>query len=386
MQYIKSLRATVLVYTMVLVVIWVFMATVVLNIAVQLSVEYDNRNIEVSMASIIKTKGDLSIKYSNDLNATWSGYVDILSCPTGITMSWTTVSPWVVDTTIRYLDNSIVCHASAAHNGIDLNIFFNSDYNDLEFAQFDGSQIGVNSGSLVWVFSDSDSTTITIPNTWYYSSDMIDDNFDSDNYSTSSTWGTLYPDGYYDNDNDAKLMTYGYILEWSWLYNAFWSNTKIKQYIQANPNNLNGIHQTLWSTWSWYLKVDINGDHAMFLYEIDRDIYNDSNEMVVNSVLTGTWQSGGVWYLQDDLSIATGTGSAYNFNFIENDYALFIENTGSWALLYQIRWESSVTWSWIYINPIDDTDESVLSYLWSHVLVDDQWKLIWDMFEVFWLK
>jgi hypothetical protein len=67
------------------------MATVVLNIAVQLSVEYEKRNIEISLAGIIKTKGDLTIKYAKDLNQTGSGFVDILSCPTGITMSGTTI-------------------------------------------------------------------------------------------------------------------------------------------------------------------------------------------------------------------------------------------------------------------------------------------------------
>ncbi len=362
------------------------MATVVLNIAVQLSIEYENRNIEISLASVINTKWDLTMKYAKDLNSTGSGFADILSCPTGITMSGTTVMSTWINTQIRYIDDSIVCHAEAAHNGNNLDIFFNTEFNDIEFTQYDGSQIGVNSGSLVWDFSDTDNTRITLPGTGYFSADTIDDNFDSDNFSVSSTGSIFYPDWYFDNDSDAKLMSYWYVLEWSGLYNTFWSNTKIQQYIQANTNNTNSVHQTLWSTWSWYLELDINGDHTLFLYEIDKDIYNDSNEMLITSVLTGTWQSWGVWYLQQDLSIDTGTWSAYNFDFIGNDYALFIENTGSGALLYQIRWESSLTGSWIYLNPLSDSDPSIFSYLWSHVLIDDEGKLIGDMFEVFWLK
>jgi hypothetical protein len=46
------------------------MATVVLNVATELSVEYDKRNIEISLMNIIETKGDLSIKYSRELNNT----------------------------------------------------------------------------------------------------------------------------------------------------------------------------------------------------------------------------------------------------------------------------------------------------------------------------
>lgn len=385
MFFSKTIRATVLVYTMVLVVIWVFMATVVLNIAVQLSVEYDNRNIEVTMSSIIKTKWDLAMKYARDLNMTGSGFVDILSCPTWITLSGSTLTTWIT-TEIWYMSGSIVCFSPAAHNGIDLSIFFNNSYDDIEYAQFDGSQVGVNSGSLVWTFWDSDSTQITIPNTSYFAADSYDDNFDSDNYSVSSSWSVFYPDWYFDNDSEGKLLLYWYVLEWAGLYNAFWSNTKIKQYIQANSNNLNLVHQTLWSTWSGFLKLDINWDHALFLYQIDKNVFIDSNEMIITSIYTGIWQTGWVWYLQNDLSIGTWTTDAFNFDFIGNDYALFIENTWSWALLYQITAESALSWSWVYINPLDDSDPSIFSYLWSHVFVDDEWKLIGDMFEVFWLK
>lgn len=362
------------------------MATVVLNIAVQLSVEYDNRNIEVSMTSIIKTKWDLAMKYARELNSTGSGFTDILSCPTGITMSWSTLRTTGISTQMRFLTGSIVCSNPAAHNGWELSIFLNDNYDDIEFAQFRWFQTWVNSGSLAWTFSDSDLTQITIPNTTYFASDGFDDNFDSDNYSVSSSWSIFYPDGYLDDDSDSKLIQYGYVLEGSWLYNVFWSNTKIKQYIQSNSNNINTIHQTLWSTWSWFLQLDINGDHAIFLYQLDKNTYNNSNEMIVTSLLTGTWQTGGVWYLQNDMTIANSTNNAYNFDFIGNDYALFIENTWSGSLLYQIRAESSLTGSWVYINPIDDSDPFVFSYLWSHVLVDDEWKLIGDMFEVFWLK
>lgn len=386
MRFKNSNSATVLVYTMVLVVIWVFMATVVLNIAVQLSVEYDKRNIEVSLASIIKTKWDLAIKYAKWRNTSGSWFTDIISCPTGITMSGNTLQTTWIDTQIRFIDNAVVCHAPSAHNGNDINIYFNAGYNDLEFSQYDESQVAINSGSLVATFSDSDTTQMSIPNTSYFSPDGIDDNFDSDNYNISSTGTTLYPDWYIDNDDDARLMTYGYILEGSWLYSAFWSNTPKKQYIQANPNNINTIHQTLWATWAWYLQLDINTDHALYLYEIEGDTYDDSNELIITNILTGTWQSGAVWYLQDDLSIATWSTNAYNFDFIANDYALFIENTGSGALLYQIRWESALTGSWVYLNALDDSDPSLISYLWSHLLVDDTWRLIGDMFEVFGLK
>lgn len=386
MQYLEKLRATVLVYTMVLVVIGVFMATVVLNIAVQLSVEYDLRNIEISIWEIIKTKWDLTIKYAKDVNQTWDGFRDILSCPENITLSWSTIRTTWVDTELRFIDDTIVCHVNSAHSGNDLDIFFNSDYTDLEFAELWSSQVAINSWSLAWNFPDSDSTNISLANNWYFSPDGIDDNFDSDNNNIFSSWSLNYPDWYLDNDADARLLQYWYILEWSGFYNIFWSNSKIKKYIWDNSNNLDGINEILWDSSSTYLWIDANMDHAMYLYEIDKDIYDLSSELVVKSLLTWTGQTWWVWYIQNDLSISPDDSNAYDFDFSSNDYAIFIENTSSWALLYQLRAESWVTWSAVYINPLKDDDATILSHLWSHVFIDDEGKLIWDMLETFGLK
>jgi hypothetical protein len=48
------------------------MATVVLNVATELSVEYKNRNIEISLQGTITTKSELAMKYARDTNNTGS--------------------------------------------------------------------------------------------------------------------------------------------------------------------------------------------------------------------------------------------------------------------------------------------------------------------------
>jgi hypothetical protein len=88
---------------MVLVVLGVFMATVVLNVATELSIEYNNRNIEISLMNIIETKGDLSMKYSRKLNTSGSGFIDTLSCPENVSMSGSTLIDSDIDTELRYL-------------------------------------------------------------------------------------------------------------------------------------------------------------------------------------------------------------------------------------------------------------------------------------------
>lgn len=386
MIYTSTKRATVLVYTMVLVVIAVFMATVILNIAVQLSSEFDIRNFEYSLENTIKLKWDLAMKYATSVNNSWNGFTDVISCPTNITMSGTTLRTNWITTEIRYIDDRIVCHAASAHNGIDLNIFFNASFTDLQFAEYDWFQIWINASNLVGNFSDTDSTQFTLANTSYLTWDSIDDNFDSDNYNIFSTGSIAYPDWYIDNDSDGRLLKYGYVLEWSDTYNIFWSNSEMKEYIGNNPNNSTPLFETLWTVTNGYLNIDVDNDHIISLYEIDKDMYDDSKEIIIKNVITGTSQSWGAWYLQNDMTIANSTNNAFNFDFSRNDYALFIENTGSGTLLYQIRWESIWDSKEIYINPLNDSDVSLFSYLWSHILTNTEWRLIGDMFEVYWLK
>jgi len=195
-----------------------------------------------------------------------------------------------------------------------------------------------------------------------------------------------YPDDYIDNDADGRLLLYGYILEESGLYNVLWSNGKIKNYISMLPDNTNSSHIPMSTASSAYVNIDINSSYKAYLYRINSSIYNQSNEIVVEELLTWTWQSAGIWYLQNDLSLSSSTGSAYNFDFVNNDYALFLENTSTDTALYQIRWYDANTGSGIYINPLDDRDSTILKHFGSHIFIDDKGQLIGDVFETYWFK
>ena len=125
----------------------------------------------------------------------------------------------------------------------------------------------------------------------------------------------------------------------------------------------------------------------MILYRIDPSTYNDTKEFLVNEYISGTWQLADIWYLQDDMTISSSiTGSEYDFDFTTYDYALFLENTSSWALLYRIRGEDTTSGSGVYLSALQDDDTSVLWYLWSHLLIDDTGRLVWNQIEVFGLK
>ena len=362
------------------------MATVVLNIATELSVEYKNRNIEISLFWTITTKSELAMKYARDTNNTGSGFQDSISCPWSVTMDGLIQPLATFSTTLTYATGSFFCQGIYAWNPVK--VIFNTGLTDIGFADYLGFQIPLNSISPSWVFPDPDATTISIAASYPLTPDGIDDDFDSDNYSAYSTGTTLYPNGYNDNDDDSRRMTYGYIIENSGYYNVLWSNSKMKQYIQDNVSNNHPSFSKIWNTSSWYLFLDIDSSFRMTLYRINATQYNTTWELVVNEIIAGTWEIASIGYLQKDLSLSpvkTGTGE-YAFDFVNNDYALFIENTSSGALLYRLRWENALTGSGIYLNPLKDTDISIFWYLWSHLLIDEEQKLIGDQFEVLGLK
>jgi len=379
------LRWTVLVYTLVLVILGVIMATVILNVAVQLSTEYDLRNIDLSLNSIIKSKSDLTYKYAKDLNANGSWFVDIVGCPTNYTMSGATLRQTNLSSQLTYTWWIISCEWS--FNGNPVSFYFNSGYSDLQFAQYLWSQLITNSWSTSWNFPDAENTFIDLSLSFPLVPDGIDDNFNSDNYTISSTWSQMYPNWYVDDDAGARLLSYWYVLDNSWLYNIFWSNTKMKQYIENNSNNTDTIYKKIQWLSNWYLKLDINKTFKAVLYIINKSSYDETNELIIQNTLVWTGELATIWYLQNDMSIASGTWSAFQFDFTSFDYALFIENTsGSGALLYKVQLEDALTGSWVYMNPLDDSQTGILWYLGSHILIDAEGRLIWEQLENFTLK
>lgn len=364
------------------------MATVVLNVAVELSSRYDESKLEAALVSNMKTKWDLAMKYARELNTSGSWFVDNISCPQNITLSGSTLRTTGINTNIRFLSWSILCLAENAHGGADLKIFFNADYTDIRFSEFAGSQVITNSWALSATFADSDTTNINLGSTAYFSADGIDDNFDSDDYSAFSTGTTLYPDGYTDNDDISRRMAYGYVLEDSWFYNILWSNSKVHSYIAKNSLNNHPQYAQLWNISNGNIHLDIDTNYRLVLYEINKNTYNQSKELVIEKSYFWTGQVANIGYLQNDMTLSpTKNTSTYSFDFTTKDYALFIENTTkSWALLYKMKWEDGATWSWMYLQPLDDSDVSIFWYLSSHVLVDNEGRLTGDMLEVFGLK
>lgn len=384
MMHSPKYSGTILIYTMILVILWVLMATVILNVASELSNQFEVRNIETGLINMIQTKSDLTMKYARNLNENGNGFTDTISCPLSVTMSGATQVTNNFTTTLK--NELWLGFCEGIHNSEPIRLYFNTGATDLEYAQFRDKEVVLSSVNPNNTFNDIDTTFIDISSSLPLTPDLIDDNFDSDNYQVYSTWTVLYPDIFVDDDVHARLRIYWYVIENSGPYNVFWSYDAMGQYIDENTYNQDNYNTTLSQTWSGYLYLDINNSHQITLFEIDKEIYNTSKELVVLSQFQSEEQTANLWYLQDNMTLASWTGNAFVFDFQERDYALFIENTSSGALLYQITWEEAGTGSGIYMNPLKDDDLSLFSYLWSHMFIGEWWSLIGADLELFGLK
>lgn len=383
----KRLTWTVLIYTLVLVVISLIMALVILWIAGVLSSNLQIQEITRKLWNNVVSKWNLAIKYSQIVNSNGSGFIDNIGCPTSVTMSGTTVIS-TTNPTLQFLSGDFYC--SGTHDSNEYRIYVSSWAFDDTTAQYEWDEIDIVSGVPNRNFSDPDNTRMTfnIASTAY--ADGIDDDFNSDNYKESSTWAIAYASWYTDDDTDSRQLIYGYANSWVGFVNMMWTNTKATNYISSNANNTWGLFETMeHMTSSWVAFLDINQDYKMKLYVFDKAVHDATKELISIQSYESNDNLWGLGYLQDnswvlDLSF-TKTGNEFEFDFNTNDYALFIRNNGTGTLLYNISVET-LSWTGVYINPIDDSAASVIKVLANDIIIDNEWRFLYDQFEVIGFK
>lgn len=364
MKISQTLSATVLIYTIILINISVFLAVIVLNNASILSGNRQVENFSTKMNNNIAYKAWLNLKFHKSLNTNGSGFVDIIWCPTNITMSGVTM-----DTSLFHTDTFWYCQGTYLSSN-DVNIYFNTGATDIYAVEYDRELRELNSWSLI-TSAFSDGAVLNIGSTDYLSPDGIDDNYNSDNYNISSTGTVYYPQWYIDDDVLARKNIYGYVSPDDGYVNIFWSNAQTNDYITENENNQDGIHVLPGSS-SWYISLDIDRSFDLKILEFDRQRYQDVNELHVIASLdysSGSWSIG---YIQNDGTLSSSPW--YEFDFPETDYAIFLNNTATGVLLYQITWES-LTGTGMYINPIQDSDPSMIHLLGNDIRIYD-WKYL----------
>jgi len=371
-------KASILVYTIILVNIVLVMSVIILSNTVLLESNISMNNINKTLLNWIITKSELSKKYTNHLNSNWNWIIDNIGCPTTVVMSWV-VNYSSSSSSISY-SGGILC--KWIHNSEEFKIYFNSWFTDFGSASYDWSNIFLSWKT--WTFLDIDDTFIDF-SSYTNSGDNIDDDFNSDNYQVNSSWSYDYPDNYSDDDILARKTLYWYISPDDTSFkNIFWNNAKINEYIDNNTNNWDNINSKLWTS-SWYLILDIDTDFDIKLLKFDKTKYDSSKELSILEEINYSGSTTNYWYIQNDLTLSWNiTWSEYTFDLVNNDYAIFLKNTGSWVLFYKLYWET-LNWSWIYINPINDTYDNFIK-TFSYDMINLWGKYIWKMLEIVWKK
>lgn len=383
----KNTLGSVLIYTLVLVVISLIMALVILWIAGLLATNAELQEITRKLGNNVQSKWNLSIKYSQIVNTNGSGFTDVIGCPTTVTMSGsvhrTTTTP-----TLGYESWQIFC--AGTHMSEEYRIYSASGSFLNTVARYRGDEINIISGNADFPFDDIDTTRMSFVASTTNYSDGIDDDFNSDNYLVSSSWAINYPSLYADDDGDARKLLYGYANPGVGFVNMMWNNSETLTYIENNPNNSDTLTEKIGSmTSSGVLFLDINQDYKLKLYTLDREIFNTSKEIIPLEVYESPNSLWGVGYLQNnsgELGLSfEKTGDEFLFDFTNNDYALFVSNNSTGSLLYTINAQTE-SGTGVYINPIDDSDDVVIKILANDIIIDNEWRFLYDQFEVIGFK
>lgn len=254
----------------------------------------------------------------------------------------------------------------------------------------------------IWVwkreFNDSDNTLISFDDQWTWWWDKIDDNMNSDDYKWSSTWSVNYAFGYEDDDVIPRKTFWWNIPVWAKYYNIFWNNYKTDDFINNNPYNSLWYSKKIWEVWTWYVYLDTyntsNTWSSIFdlkIIQFDKQAYKNQNTLLPIKSWEGKGIDNLVWYIQLsstwNLSLSYyKTGNEFPFNFKDYDYSIFATNKNdTWDISYILTAETD-SWTWIYINPINDSLTWTVKVMANHMLMGWEKNFIWENFVVVWAK
>jgi hypothetical protein len=208
--------------------------------------------------------------------------------------------------------------------------------------------------------------------------DGIDDNCNSDNYMVNSTWWISYPDNFEDDDVKWRKQLVWYISKKNWFKNIFFNTEKYKNIIENNTNNNDLLNSKIWTVDEWYLYLDIDKNIELKILEFDKTIYNNSKELILLNTYNSSISSWS-WFISIDilnkLYLWTPFSINFKFDFKNKLYAIFVKNMEKNALLYNLKGET-VSWTWIYIVPIDDSKEKEIEFLGSEIIITENNTLI----------
>ena len=177
----KIKKASIFVFALIFVIIASFFGIIILNNIQSLHNLKEIENINDLLDNQINQNSSFAI--INDKNYNWNGswFIDNLSCPNNITMSWIISKEDNISSNLRYIAWNFTC--SWTYNWVtndNFYIFFNDNYLDFKDTTYKNDLIDlvddwVNTKKWEREFNDSDSTLISFDTSNLENIDKIDE-------------------------------------------------------------------------------------------------------------------------------------------------------------------------------------------------------------------
>lgn len=330
-----------IVYVFVIILFTLSIWIIVINKQIYYSKSLENNYIQTIWNNNLIDKSNLVFNYAKILNSsTWS-YKDMLKCPSLVNYynsSWSLVSTWI---TQKYLSWSLY-FCSGSLNSQTLKLYYNNNYSsflswELALTWFTLSWTTNTLSWSIWSWSVSFSYL-----TWWYNP-------------ITKTWS------FYDDSLYRRALVW-YVPLWE-TRSIFYVNSDIRNYISWNLNNTWAYNKNIWSVLSWALFFDIASSWATIDIVWFSWWYYNSTKMlkkISTYSLNLTWSVS--WYLQNNNTFSWVLTNAKYFDFVNNDYAIFLKSTWTGNYLKYRFMIFDNTWSWVYINPVDDYSSWVIKY------------------------
>lgn len=317
--------------------------------------------------------------------------------------------PWMND--VNFVEKTLDYWSYASADGIrfiqiksdQLNVFLNIAEISV-YLLAETWEIGWEAESTFW---DSDSTFFSFDSTGIGWEDWVDDNMNSDNYRSSSTWALWYPWDYLDDDITPRTTIFWNVSpNTSDYFNIFWNNYITNKMINDNEyNNDDPLRVAkIGEVERWYLffdlfsKTELSLSYNLKIIEFDRNAYEKEYTLLPTAIYETTNLSDNYWYLQldwDNMSFSRyKTWKEFEFDFKNKDYSIYFTNNLETNMAIRITWEERPTswdplttyWRQIYINPIDDSKSWLIETIANHIIIGWEKNFIWENFKVIWAK
>ncbi len=358
--------------------------------------EYKTKNefLNYQFPSVI-TPWWITIKKFNKLNwgQSWNNWYVYFYDSIGTELDRVTIS-WIKKKTLYDID----LRYSWLINNVKTIKLVGKNKKYLDVKEFEVYELESNWSEELWigdrVFNDSDSTLVSFNSDWIGWWDDIDDNFNSDNYRVTSIDDVYYPNWFQDDDVVPRLTVFWSIKTSDIYFNIFWNNYKTNDFIDKNTNNDDLLNVKIWDIEQSYVYLDLFNedndiDYDMKILEFDPIYYKDKYTLLPLNSYEWKYLTNNVWYIQNNtgsLSISENkTWNEFEFDFKNKDYAIFMVNGAEWNLSYRMTAET-LTWTMMYINPINDSNTWTIESLSNHIIIWWEKNFIWEDFVIVWSK